>query len=175
MIQKRLGLDSKDVKILTLYTTQPEISQTELAQALGISQPSVNARLKKLRSRGILASTTGMDVSKTDVFMMRADLATPNPDQLLDRLKHCSFFVNGFTLSGTRNVSILIMGYSLQKMESIIDTHLRQVPGVKDIQTSVVVSSAKPYVCALNLENEQHEQCQNPTSCKDCPMHRSTP
>lgn len=171
MLQAKLGLDAKDVHIVSALTRDPETSQADLAKRLGISQPSVNVRVQKLKKRGMMVSTSGIEFNRAGLNMVRVDFAATDPARVLGELQECSFFVNGFTLSGTRNVSILIVGHSLHKIDTIINTHLRPRGDVSDITTSVVVATAKPFVCAVDLEKEQHASCQNAASCENCPVH----
>ncbi|RJQ15596.1 Lrp/AsnC family transcriptional regulator [Candidatus Woesearchaeota archaeon] len=171
MLKEKLGMDKKDVKIVSLFMQNPDISQTELADALSISQPSINARLRKLKRNGVLARATGIEFNRANMYMARVDFTAANPEKLLNELKLCSFFVNGFILSGSNNVSIMIVAHDLKKIESIIDKNLRHNEAVKNINMSVVVSAAKPFICEIDLEREHREECQNPGSCEDCKMH----
>jgi DNA-binding Lrp family transcriptional regulator len=169
MLKDLLGLDDKDARILSLCMKQPDISQTELATHLKLSQPSINVRLNKLKKRGVLSQTVGIEFNRTNMYLVRVDLTATQPDDLLARLQTCSFFVNGFTMSGTRNVSLLIVGPNLKKVETIINTHLRSNDMIKDIESNVIVSAAKPLVCAIDLDQEKRASCQNKT-CDNCPI-----
>lgn len=51
--------DSKDLDILNLLTIQPDISQAEIAKALGFAVGTVNSRLKKLVSHDFLEAHPG--------------------------------------------------------------------------------------------------------------------
>ena len=168
MIEK-LGLDDKDVKLFTLVMINPDISQAELAKALKISQPSVNVRLRKLKDRGILAQSVGIEFNKTGLVMGRVDFASAEAKEIMDTLKGCSFFVNGFITSGTKNASILIVADDLKKIEAIVNEHIRNNPAISEIDMSVVVSSSKPFVFSVNLEQGKHPICHE-ESCKDCPL-----
>ncbi|MBI5388895.1 Lrp/AsnC family transcriptional regulator [Candidatus Woesearchaeota archaeon] len=170
MFKEKLGIDDKDTKLLSLCMKQPEISQMELAKELAISQPSVNARIQKLKKKGLLSSSMGLDLSRTQLALARVDCTAPDADNLLSQLYGCSFFANGFIMSGKNNVSLFIAGANLKKIESIVNRHLRSNPSIKDISMSVVVSAARPFVCCLNLENELHHACEDPDTCKSCPM-----
>jgi len=172
MLKEKLGLDDKDVIVLNTFMKKPESSQSELAKILKLSQPSVNARIQKLKAQGLLSEQYGIDTNKANMALARVDCTANNAKQLLDHLKQCSFFVNGFTLSGVHNVSMFIVAHSLKKIESIVDKHLRCNPNVKNIEMSVVVSATKPFICQIDLEKEQHESCQNPGSCDTCTLSK---
>tara|TARA_Y100000310_G_scaffold337253_2_gene423866 strand:- start:240 stop:791 length:552 start_codon:yes stop_codon:yes gene_type:complete len=170
MLKDNLGLDVKDTRILSLYAQNPHVSQAELGKALSISQPSVNARLQKLKDKGLLATIRGVDFKKTDMVMARVDFIASSAENILQHLKHCSFFVNGFMMSGRRNVSVFIVGHTLKKIETIINKHLRGHEDIDDIAMDVVVSAEKPFVCPIDLEKEAHESCQDPRSCEECEL-----
>jgi len=172
MLQEKLGLNDKDVIILNTFMKNPEVSQSELAKVLKLSQPSVNARIQKLKQQGLLSDQYGIDTNKADMSLARVDCTASNAKELLDHLNQCSFFVNGFTLSGVHNVSIFMVAHSLKKIESIVDKHLRCNPNVKNIEMSVVVSATNPFICQIDLEKEQHESCQNPGSCDTCRLSK---
>ncbi len=172
MLKEKLGLDDKDVTILNTFMKNPEVSQSELAKALKLSQPSVNARVQKLKTQGLLSEQYGIDTNKADMSLVRVDCTAANAKELLAHLNQCSFFVNGFTLSGVHNVSMFIVAHSLKKIESIVDKHLRANPTVKNIEMSVVVSATNPFICQIDLEKEQHESCQNPGSCETCRLNK---
>jgi Lrp/AsnC family leucine-responsive transcriptional regulator len=168
MLKDRLGLDDKDIKLLASLTKDPGISQQELAKALGLSQPSVNVRLRKLRERGVLAVQAGIDAGQAGVSLARVDFTCPDPDQILSLLSRCSFFVNGFVMSGTRNVSAFLIGEDLRKVERIVNRYLRANPAVTDIELSVVVQVVKPFICSLDLAKEHAGPCDNPAGCEHC-------
>ena len=106
MIKKRLGLDDKDIKIVDWMMNETGISQGEIAKRLKLSQPSINLRIQKLMKRGIINSNVGMSFNRSNLFLTRVDLTSKDPNMFLEKLKSCSFFVNGFIMSGKNNVSI---------------------------------------------------------------------
>ena len=57
-----MRLDKIDLKIIELLSKDPEICQEEIAREVGITQPAVCLRLKKLKKLGILKKVCGMDV-----------------------------------------------------------------------------------------------------------------
>ena len=66
-----LDLDKRDREILSLLEKNPEMSQSDIAEKLKISQPSVSARMHKLKQKGALAHVVGMNLKKVDLYMAR--------------------------------------------------------------------------------------------------------
>lgn len=165
MITETLNIDDKDVKIISTFMENPEVSQTELANALKISQPSVNARIHKLKKRGVLAFASGIEFNKAQLYLARVDFTAANADEVLNTLKDCPHFINGFVMSGKHNVCVMIAGHALKKIETIVNTHLRNNKDVTDISMSVVISSAKPYVFQLDIVGANKESCRDVNNC----------
>lgn len=173
MLKDKLGIDDRDVVILTHLMKDPDVSQSDLAKTLKLSQPSINARVRKLKEKGVLEIVAGLDANKARVSMVRVDFTCSDADKLLASLQHCSFFVNGFQMSGTRNVSIYLIGEDLTKIEQIIKMYLRSDPRIDNIEVSVVVGTIKPFICSVDLAKEHSHPCSDPTSCEHCELHNS--
>lgn len=165
MITETLNIDEKDVKIISTFMQNPEVSQTELAEKLKISQPSVNARIHKLKNKGVLAFSSGIEFNKAKLYMATVHFTAANADEVLDKLKACPHFINGFVMSGKQNVCILVAAHALKKIETIINSHLRNNKDVTDISMSVVISSAKPYVFQMDIIGANKESCKDVNSC----------
>ena len=69
-------IDDDDKKILRMLSENPQLSQAELSKRLGISQPAVSARMRKLEESGILARLVGTDVKKSQLFLARGNGST---------------------------------------------------------------------------------------------------
>lgn len=55
-----LGLDFIDFKILEVLQSDGRASHSAIAQAVGLSQPSVHERVKKLEQRGVIKGYTAL-------------------------------------------------------------------------------------------------------------------
>lgn len=170
MLKERLNIDDKDLKIISMFMENPSVSQNEIAEKLKLSQPSIFVRIQKLRKKGLLEHQVGLNFSKTRFFLCRVDLTAKIPNALLENMKNCPFFVNGFIMSGENNVSIMLVHEDLRKIDEIVNTHLRTVNTVSDIKVNVIVSSAKDMIFNIDLNQELNpkESCSDPSSCDKC-------
>lgn len=57
-------LDEKDKRILELLEKNPEMTQNDIARVVGLSQPSVGARIKKLKELGLISHVYGLNLKK---------------------------------------------------------------------------------------------------------------
>ncbi len=171
MFLEKLGIDSRDAKIISWYTENPHISQNEISKRLKLSQPSVNVRIQKLIKKGILNFDVGMSFNESNLFLTRVDFTSKNPNETLEKLKGCSFFVNGFIMSGKNNVSIFLVNEDLKKIDEIINEYIRSDTNVSDINVNVVVSSSKDFLLKFNLDHElTPKACFELNKCKECEM-----
>lgn len=166
LIEEKLGIDDKDVRIVTLLMKDPKVSQQEIAKNLGLSQPSVAVRISKLEKKGIISFSAGISFEKSKLHLVRVDFTSNNATATLEELKSCPFFVNGFLMSGQNNASIFLVGVDLVKIEEIINKHLRLNPQVSSITVNVIVSSAKDFVFQIDLANPAF--CFEREGCAKC-------
>jgi len=166
MIRERLGLDDRDLQILSWHMQNSNIPQQEIASRLKLSQPSVNVRIQKLKDRGILHQHSGINFNKTNLFLVRVDFVAKNASATLTRMKACPFFVNGFVMAGEKNASGYIINDSLQKVDEIINHHLRNDDSVSSIVSNVVVSSIKDHIITVDVNAEINQaECIDSGNC----------
>ncbi|HLC36912.1 MAG TPA: Lrp/AsnC family transcriptional regulator [archaeon] len=171
MIRDKLDADTKDLKIISMFMKNPFSSQSIIAKELKLTQPSINLRIQKLKKNGLLNFHAGLDYSKLKLFLSRVDFTAKDPNKVLNRLRNCSFFVNGFIMSGKNNVSIFVVTDELRKSDDIVNENLRNDSEISDINVNLVVSTANEFLFKINLLNEIHpEICYEKDSCEKCKL-----
>ncbi len=98
-------LDDKDKVILEILEKSPEISQNEIAKKIGLSQPSVGARIKKMKKMGIINYTYGVNIKEPGLYIIKVDVKCRHPREMLKLFEGCPFFLNGFIIAGNRNLT----------------------------------------------------------------------
>jgi Lrp/AsnC family leucine-responsive transcriptional regulator len=170
MADSRVELDQKDRVILSLIHGNQDISQEEIAQELHISQPSVAARLKKLKKRGLIEQIVGVNLNKVELKVAMVRLATTNTEKILNMFRDCPFFLNGFIISGEENLVLLLAGDDLASLESIIDSHIRSDKDVKSVDFDVIITSIKDFVTPINIPMKalNNPPCGLDHKCEEC-------
>lgn len=163
-------LDDKDRRILSLLERGNDLSQTEIANELDISQPSVGIRLKRLREKGAVSFLVGVNFRKIDLYLAKVEITARDSNEIIRSFRGCPYFVNGFVVSGQMNLTILLMGEDLVTLESIVDTHIRSNPGVSEVNLDVVIAPVKDLVLPVKMDLEKREDppCGSDGSCSDC-------
>jgi DNA-binding Lrp family transcriptional regulator len=151
MARKSLKLDEKDRKIITLLHDKQNISQDELAQKINLSQPSVAIRIKKLKEKGIIDQILGVNLNKVGIYVAMVMVRTTNTTKILNMFRNCPFFLNGFVISGEKNLMLLFAGEDLASLESIIDERLRPDEDVQSADFNIIISSIKDFILPIRM------------------------
>ncbi len=170
-----LDLDKRDRELLSLLERDPEISQNDIAEKLRISQPSVSARVHKLKKKGALAHVVGMNLRKVDLYMAKVDVIANNTSSVLDIFKDCPYFLNGLIVSGKHNLCLFFVGEDIATLEAIVDGHLRSNPLVRSAEVSIVITPMKDLILPLkmNFDFSSTPPCGNGCNCRECQHHIS--
>lgn len=170
-----LDLDKRDREILSLLEKYPEMSQSEMAEKLNISQPSISARIFKLKQKGALSHVVGMNLKKVNLYMAKVDVIANNTSSVLDIFKDCPYFLNGLIVSGKHNLCLFFVGEDIATLEAIVDGHLRSNPLVRGAEVSIVIATMKDLVMPIkmNFDFSDTPPCGNGCNCKDCAHHIS--
>ncbi|HDL15715.1 MAG TPA: Lrp/AsnC family transcriptional regulator [Euryarchaeota archaeon] len=175
MPKEYLDLDEKDRMIISLLKDRPDISQSEIAGKVGISQPSVGVRLRKLKSKGAVSFLIGMNFKKVDLYLAKVDLTAKNTAKVLDSFKGCPYFLNGLIVSGKNNLCLFLVGEDISTLEAIVDRHLRSNPCAADVEMNVIIASSDDLVFPVRMTFNTHYNppCGSEGKCDSCSYYES--
>lgn len=165
-----IKIDKRDRIILNLIYNNQEISQEEIAKKIHIAQPSVAARIKKLKKIGLIEQNIGINLNKVGLKVAMVRLATTNTEKILNMFRDCPFFLNGFIVSGEENLVLLLVGDDMASLESIIDSHIRPNKNVQSVDFDVIITSIKDFVIPINIPKEalNNPPCGLDHKCEEC-------
>jgi Lrp/AsnC family leucine-responsive transcriptional regulator len=168
-------LDAKDKIIVSLYSGDPGISQDAVAKVLKLSQPSVAARVARLKKGGALTTSVGINPLRMGMYLAKIDLSSTMPDEILKMFEGCPYFANGFSVSGRHNLCLFFFSESVTTLEAIVNGHIRSNPSVTDVDFDIVIASVKEYTVpvALRPEKSKEPPCGIKLNCRDCPSFKA--
>lgn len=166
-------LDEKDLKIINFYSKNPEITQEEIAKSIGLSQPSVLLRIKRLKAMGALTKQVGLDPFKVGLHMAKVDVTTSNTTKILKLFKECPYFLNGFITSGKSNLCLFFVAEDISTLEAIVDNHLRMNKDVQNVEFNIVINAVNSLIVPLKLYDKALEKppCGAIVNCEACPSY----
>ena len=77
-------------------------------------------RIRKLEESGILKFQAGINLKTMDLCLARVEVQTLDPTEILEVVKKCPFMLNAFRVSGTSNLSILLVSPELDFLDNIV-------------------------------------------------------
>lgn len=161
-------LDDKDKLILEILEKSSDISQNEIARRVGLSQPSVGARIKRMKDMGIINHSYGINIKEPGLYVLKVDVKCKQPRDLLKLFEGCPFFLNGFIVAGNRNLTMMFIGEDLSTLEAIVDQHVRPSPDVYDIDVGIVVRAERNTVVPMKIHVDHADKPSCNFTCGQC-------
>lgn len=169
-----MRLDAKDKAIISMYAEDPNVSQETIARRVNLSQPSVAARISKLKQAGALTVQLGISPLKMGLYLAKVDISSTRPEEILGMFRHCPYFANGFTVSGKSNLCLLFYSESIATLESIVNGHIRSNPSVSDVDFNIVITAERELIVpsVMSFERSERPPCGIELRCGECPSFR---
>jgi DNA-binding Lrp family transcriptional regulator len=162
------ALDETDRKIVAFLQENPDAVQRDIAGHIGLTQPAISARLRRLRREGLLRVLVGLDPQKAGLLMAKIDVRTTDPQGLMDTFRNCPLLVNAFLALGGTDVSLLMIGESVENLESIVDVHIRPMSGVQSVDLQVVTRVANPLILPKAMAATKCDRTRCGFRCPSC-------
>jgi len=141
MESKDFKIDKIDKNIIEIIQRDPKLTHTEIAKKVNLSQPTIGTRIRKLEKAGVLK---------------------------VKLVKSCPHMLNAFRLSGTSNLSILIVSNKLADLDAIVNHHFRKDPNVIDVYMDIITDVTNDFVLPLDFNFENCSLTSNNECCGKC-------
>ena len=151
MISEKMGIDQIDCRIMDLIQKAPNLTHTEIATHVNRSQPTIGMRIRKLEDAGVLHFQAGINIKETELYLSRCDIATSNPEKIVQIARDCPYMINVFRLSGEWNISLLLASLKLEDLDKMINNHFRHDKEVQKIKMEIITDISENYVIPLNI------------------------
>lgn len=181
-MNKKFHIDDTDKSIIDQLQKDPSITHSKIAEELGLSQPAIGARIKKLTDMGLIATQIGVNFQQLpELHLLRVNMKTTRTDDVLELCEFCPFVINAIKSTGDYNMTIFMASRNLKHLDAVMDRHFRNKPYVDKIQMDIVTSMSKPIIFPLNMKMESVVDTDDP--CKNNPIcaadriksHKRTP
>jgi DNA-binding Lrp family transcriptional regulator len=147
-------LDETDRRLCELLGADPRASNRSLAAAVGVTDETVAARLRRLRDQGVLATTVVVDweaAGYTAQAMVRVAVAgRPFRDAIVPLLEHPATLAATET-SGACDGVLTVVGRSLAEIHHYVTELLNPLPGIGSTRVEVVIGDLKVPPAILTL------------------------
>ena len=139
-------IDSLDARLIDLLTARPRIGVLDASRRLGVARGTVQARLDRLRSRGVVTGF-GPDVDPAALgygvtaFVTLEIRQVGGHDPVTDRLALIAEVLEAHTITGSGDMLCRVVARDNADLQRVIDA-IVDVPGV--VRTSTVIALAAP-------------------------------
>ncbi len=164
MESKDFKLDEVDRSIIEIIQKEPSLTHTEIARKVNRSQPTIGTRIRKLEEAGVLKFQAGINLKTMDLLLARVEIQTLLPNETFKLVKNCPHMLNAFRLSGTSNLSILLVSNKLAHLDEIVNHHFRKDPNVSDVYMDIITDATNDFVLPFDFN---FDNC-GLTSKKEC-------
>jgi Lrp/AsnC family leucine-responsive transcriptional regulator len=141
-------MDQADLRIVDLLQRNARTTQIELAKAVGLSQPAVAERIRKLEERGVItgyaarvdAAVLGIDVSA----FIGVGIEHPKFfDGFAKRVKGLDEVLECHRVAGDDSYLLKVKTQNTRTLDRLLVEVLRAIPGVTRTHTTIVLASIK--------------------------------
>lgn len=139
-------LDRLDCRMIGLLQQDGRMSNTAMAQVLGISEYTVRTRLKKILESGIIrivavANPIDLGFEISGNLKIRIDLK--KTDQVIDQLKKIEQLIWVALTTGSTDIDVDFAVRSMKELQELIFNKISNIEGVLSTETSLMVDLIK--------------------------------
>lgn len=143
-----MTLDTIDYKLLDLLQRNARITQLEMAAAVGLSQPAVAERMRKLEQEGLITGYTarvdGRKLGKDITAFIGVRIEHPKYNgRFAKEILALHDVLECHRITGPDSYLLKVVTEDTQSLDRLISDLLRHIPGVTRTTTTVVTSSIK--------------------------------
>ncbi len=148
MDDKLSELDLIDYQILALLQADARATQSQLAQAVGLSQPAIADRLRRLDERRAIVAT----VARLDPRRMGNDIRAfvgvrishpRHHDAFTRRIQEIPEVLECHRVAGNDSYVLKVVTRDTQTLDDLLSGTLRRLAGVTRTHTTIVLSTVK--------------------------------
>jgi len=141
---RNLWMKDLDASIIALLKRNARMSVTQMSHELGASRVTINSHIRKMEQSGIITGytvTLGAEEFRHKVsgwIMITVDAS--KEEAVIDELAGMPKIARLFTTNGRWDLAAEIQTSTLESLDAAI-SRLRQIPGIKETDTSLLLSS----------------------------------
>lgn len=152
-------MDTADLRIVDLLQRNARQTQSEIAREVGLSQPAVADRIRKLEERGVLQSY----VARVDAAELGVDITAfigvgiEHPkffDTFTKKVKGLDEVLECHRVAGEDSYLLKVKTKNTRSLDRLLVEVLRTLPGVTRTHTTIALATIKEetYVAAAKAE-----------------------
>jgi len=141
--------DEKDYLILKLLTLDTMVSLKDISKQVGLTPPSVSARIKKLRGMGIFDPTIHIAFEKFGLrrytlgLTLRTGIPPDSRAKIIERFLDEPAVISIWTASGEHDLVFHVVFSSSYELMKFIDQKVRPISEIASMDVSEILDAIK--------------------------------
>ena len=182
-MKKIATLDDTDVLILKIASMYPKINQVALAKKIGLTQPAISGRLRRLREMGMLSDEDmRVDSKALGLKMIKIDMQANNGLAMVEKFRGCPIIAESY-VQGDNGLCMIVVGESNQFLNCFVAEHLERNADISNIRTETISASLNGFRTCMDMSkkldippcgdhpcNKCEYYLENGGECVGCPM-----
>lgn len=154
-------MDSTDYQLLHLLQASGRMTQLELSREVGLSQPAVAERIRKLETRGIItgyaAHVDPLALGRDITAYIGVGIEHPRYfDGFAKKALELPEVLEAHRVAGQDSYLLKVRTQNTRTLDTLLVDTLRTIPGVTRTHTTIVLSTAKE-TTELHIPRELRE------------------
>ena len=145
-----ISLDHIDRRILEILQSEPGVNATTIGERIGLSQSACWRRIQSLREEGVIKEqTVRLDREKVGLNTMvfahvkLTSHGRGNLTDFADAVRNFPEVLDCYVLLGNVDYLLRIVTEDIKAYEQFFFEKLSQLPGIQEVNSSIVLSEAK--------------------------------
>ena len=155
-------LNPIDYNLIDLLQKNARITQSEMAAAVGLSQPAVAERLRKLEQEsvitGYVARVNARRLGKDITAFIGVGIEHPKHNARFARkIQELPDVLECHRVTGSNSYLLKVVTENTETLDRLISENLRVIPGVTRTHTTIVMSSVKESTHIKSATEDKHQ------------------
>ena len=137
-------MNNLDASIIALLKRNARMSVTQMSHELGVSRVTIDSHIKKMETSGVITGytvTLGAEEFRHNVSgWIMINVSANEEEDIIDKMISMPEITRLYTTNGRWDLAAEIQTSNLESFDNAI-SRLRQIPGIKDTDTSLLLSS----------------------------------
>ena len=143
-MQKARSVNNLDANIIALLKRNARMSVTQMSHELGVSRVTIDSHIKKMETSGVITGytvTLGAEEFRHNVSgWIMINVSANEEEDIIAKMISMPEITRLYTTNGRWDLAAEIQTSTLEAFDTAI-SRLRQIPGIKDTDTSLLLSS----------------------------------
>ena len=150
-MQNLLEIDNIDRLIMKRIWENPEITHSQIAKEVNLSQPAIGARILKLKRKNLLVKQVGLNIKELGIYTAIVLASVRNVKTNIKIFEDCPYISYIFRISGEYNIFCFLIALDLKVIDKIINTYFRKNPDVLKVNFSVITQAIEDMVFPIDF------------------------